>query len=381
MYCEWIQRTPEQLIKEYESARKKLNTLQSWKRDTKNSIVEFYNYLKSTKHYKINTARSTPLGILRFYHSHCEQLEEVTKEFDSIQLPENEFVFTQETLRKMHYYADTNEKALLSSAVSLGYSSIDFLELETEKIRNLVNQAKSEHLDIIGFIGKTREKTSIQPRSYLTPEAIESINEYLTLRDKDGKVHKYLWSNDYADTPITNQSLNARLKKMVSKANIDTYNKEVKFHAIRKFLYSNLQRLNRDIAKVITAKKVDTSIITYITDLDKECERVFREAYKGIALNGDVSGKHHKEQSQKVDDLTNALSQLENENKALRTRIEMLQKNQNVIAEVSTELMKEKMNIKKIHGVDTMPVAETKWSKLLSKLQKIKEDESKPTET
>ena len=326
-YCDWIRKTPEQLIEEYQTARKDVQTLQDWKRETKNKITEFYNYLK-TEGYQINTARSTPLGILRFYHSHCEQIEDATKEFDAVQIPENEFVFTQEHLRKMFYYADTEEKAILSLAVSLGYSSIDFLELECEKLKQLVTQAKTEHLDFIMFIGKTRQKTSVQPRSFLTPESIESVSEYLSLLSKKyGKLSKYLLANGEPDTHITNQGLNKKIQRLVSKANIETYGKQVKFHCVgRKFLYSQLQQINRDIAKVICAKKVDASIITYIPDLDAECNRVFRECYKKIALNGDLSGKTKQEQTKRVEELENALLSLSKDAQAQKTVNELLTK-------------------------------------------------------
>lgn len=328
MFCEWLGKTPKQIIAEYAKARKELDTLQNWRRDTKNQIDAFYNYLKTEKGYKINTARSTPLGILRFLHSHCEILEGATDDFDAPQLPENEFVFKQEHLRKMFYYADTEEKAILSCAVSLGYSSVDFLELETEKLKNLVTQAKTEHRDLIGFIGKTRQKTSVQPRSFLTSEAIESLSEYLKLLEtKYGKLPKYLLANGKPDTHITNQGLNKKIQRLVKKANIETYGKDVKFHCVgRKFLYTHLAHKDRTIAKVITAKKVDISNTTYETDLDAECERIFRETYKEIALNGDLSGKVKQEQAQKIDELEQALTQVETENSAMKTRIDNLQK-------------------------------------------------------
>ena len=62
----------------------------------------------------------------------------------------------------------------------------------------------------------------------------------------------------------------------------------------RKFLYSNLQAKNRDIAKVITAKKVSASNLTYIPNLNAECLRVFKETYRQISLNGDLQEKQNK---------------------------------------------------------------------------------------
>jgi len=66
--------------------------------------------------------------------------------------------------------------------------------------------------------------------------------------------------------------------------------------------------------------------IAYRTSPDSECERIFREFYKLIALNGDVSGKIKKEQAEAIEKLENALQQLESENMGLKTRIGQLQK-------------------------------------------------------
>ena len=105
-----------------------------------------------------------------------------------------------------------------------------------------MKEAKDKGLDFIQFIGKTRAKTSIQPRSQLTPEAIHSLSDYLPLLEKKyNGLPKYLWSNEKGNGHITNEGLNKKLKRILAKANIETYGKQVKFHEIRKFMYSLLQ--------------------------------------------------------------------------------------------------------------------------------------------
>jgi len=328
-YCEWANITPEELIKEYAEARESVNALQDWKRDTRSKIIEYYNWLKA-KDYKINYCRTLPLGALAFYSENCETIKDVTKEFDSVQIPTDEYIFTQEALRKVFYYADLEGQTMLSLAVALGYSSIDFLNLETEKLQNLVKEATDKGLEFIQFIGKSRAKTSVQPRSHLTPEAIHSLKDYLPFLEKkhDGKLPKFLWCNGKEDTHITNTGLNKKLKRLLRKANIETYGRQVKFHCLgRKFLYSRLQAKNRDIAKVITAKKVSASDLTYIPNLDAECLRVFKETYKEIALNGDITGKTKQKQEKRIQELEQAINQVEIENLTSKTRIDLLQKN------------------------------------------------------
>jgi len=341
-YCEWTKKTPEELINEYVVARKSVNALQDWKRDTRSKVIEFYNHLK-LQGYKINTARTLPLGILAFYSENCETIKDVTKEFDSVQIPTDEYVFTQEVLRKVYYYADLEGQTLLSLAVSLGYSSIDFLNLEAEKLQYLVKEATDKGLEFIQFVGKSRAKTSVQPRSHLTPEAIHSLKDYLPFLEKkhNGKLPKFVWCNGREDTHITNTGLNKKLKRLFRKANIETYGKKIKFHCLRKFLYSRLQAKNRDIAKVITAKKVSASDLTYIPNLDAECQRVFKETYKEIALNGDLTGKTKQKQEKRIQELEQAINHIETENSISKTRINLLQTNLNAEKEERKKEMKE----------------------------------------
>jgi len=229
-YCDWIGKAPQQLIDEYAEARKDVTAYNEWKRETRKRITEFYNWLRASG-YSVNTARSTPLGILRFYSDNCETVKGATKEFEAVQIPQNEYIFAQDDLRKVFYYADTEGKALISLAVALGYSAIDFLELESQKMKDLVTEAKDKHLDFIMFIGKSRAKTSVQPRSLLTLEATDSLSDYLEiLEKKHGKLPKYLWTSNGGDAHLTNQGLNKKLKTLLEKANINTYGKQVKFH-------------------------------------------------------------------------------------------------------------------------------------------------------
>jgi hypothetical protein len=281
-YCDWINKSPEQLKQAYVEAREKgVDAFNDWRRDTQNKIIAFYNCLKELK-YAINYCRSIPLGVLAFYTQNCERIPDVTKEFDPVQIPENEFVFDQTTLRKCYYYGSPFEKTWLSCAVAWGYASQDFLKVETQKIANLVEEAKDKHLDFIMFIGKTRQKTSVQPRSFLTPECISNLTDYLeSLKKKhNGALPEYLWNG------ATNDNLNDWLKALLKKAEIETYGKQVKFHLLRKFLFSTLTKMDERIASVITARKADPSKITYRTGLDSECERVYKESYKHFALNG-----------------------------------------------------------------------------------------------
>lgn len=325
-FCHWLKDSenakdiPKKLIEGYNKAEDK----KTWKREVTNRVLRYAHHLEE-QGYSLNTVRTNASAVLSFYSGTCETVEGVTEKLPAPQLATGEHRFTQAELRKMFYYADTEEKALLSLAVSLGYGSKDFLRLECELLKQQIDYAKANNLEFIGWVAKARTKTSIQPRSFLTPEAITSVDAYLQLLEKkfDG-LPKYIWCNSKLDKHITNQALNYKLRKLTEKANIKTRG-NVHFHLIRKFTYSRFRHVDPQIAKVLVAKKASASDLTY-TDIDKECERVFRESYKEISLNGDVTGETKRKQAEQIDKLRDAILSQEKQIVNLETRLETVTK-------------------------------------------------------
>ncbi len=311
---------PKRLILQYKHAKDK----DEWERETKKLVLKYVRFLEE-QGYSLNTIRTDAIGVMSFFGSNCRTLEGLTQDLPAPQLATGEHRFTQAELRKMFYYADTEGKALLSLAVSLGYGSKDFLMLQAEFLKQQVEYAKANNLEFVGWVGEARRKTSIQPHSFLTPEAITSIDNYIQLlEEKFGELPKYLWCNSKLDKHITNQALNYKLRKLVERANIQTRG-DIHFHLLRKFTYSRLRHSDPQIAKVIIGKKASASDLTY-TDIDKECERVFRESYKEISLDGDVTGETKRRQTEEIEKLQNAILSQEQQIQALQTRLEVLGK-------------------------------------------------------
>lgn len=327
-YCEWLGKSPSELLEEYHKA-KISNDLDAWQREQVNRVLGFYKSLTESvssftkKKFSLNYCRTLPLDALSFYRQNCRQLTEVTEEFAPVQLPTNEFRFTQDDLRKMFYFGDVEEKALVSLAVSYAQSSKDFLDVECEQLRNTISEAKDKGLQFAMWLS-TRSKTSIQIHSFLTPEAIESVDAYLQLlAKKHNGLPKFIWCNSHSDKHITNEGLNKKLKRLVEKANIKTYNKQVKFHCIRKFTFSRLRRIDSDIAKIIVGKKASSSDMTY-EEVTERCGKVFQLAYKDICLNGDASGKVKQKQAEQIKQLQQALIKQQQDIQSQKTIIETL---------------------------------------------------------
>ena len=330
-FCNWAKKSPQQLIDVYDKAKAK-NDLDAWERDATNEAIDFYNWIREQtnprtgKKYKINYCNTTASSILAFHHQNTRALEGVMDSFAPTQMPTDEYRFSQDDLRKMFYYGDTEEKALISLAISYGQGSKDFLNLECQKLRDVIGEAREKGLDFAKWIGEAREKTGIQPVSFLTPEAIESVNEYLTLLEKKhGKLPRYIWCNSKPNRHISNEGLNKKLRRLVSKANIKTANKRVIFHTIRKFTFSRLRRIDKDMAKIVCGKSVSVSDMTY-EEVEEQAEKVFRLAYKNISLNGDVTGKVKQRQAKKIEELENAVTTLSKEMRVYKTTSDTLTK-------------------------------------------------------
>ena len=330
-FCLWAKKTPEQLINEYDRA-KAINNLDDWERNTANQIIEFYQWLRKETNpnngrpYSSNYCNTVGSAVLAFYHQNCKTLEGVMDSFAPTQIPTDEYRFNQDDLRKMFHYGDTEEKALISLAVCYGQGSKDFLSISAQKLRDVIDGAKGKDLDFPKWIGKPREKTGIQPISFLTPEATETVNEYLILLEKKkGKLPKYIWCNSKPNKPISNEGLNKKLRRLVTKANIKTGNKKVRFHCIRKFTFSRLRRIDKDMAKIICAKSVSASDMTY-EEIEEQAERVFKSAYPNIALNGNLLGKTKQKQEERINKLDDAVFNISKELQNSKTVSEVLTK-------------------------------------------------------
>ena len=290
------------------------------------------------------------------------------------QLATGEHKFTQQDLRKMFYYGDTKEKVLISLAVSLGYGAQDFLALECKDMRALVERAKDTKEEFVSFIS-VRKKTGAQAHSFLTPEAVESLSTYLQLLEKQfGKLPKYLWCNSHVEGHITTDTLNNQLRALFNKANIKATG-TVRFHLIRKYTFSVLHSIHRDIAKLIVGKQVSASILTYIQDVDGECERVFREGYKRLCLNTDITGTIRKRQQEQIDRLEEAITKLAQDSQAYKTTAEVLTKKINEVEGTVSTLIN--LYTKTLEGLDR-PELIKKLIKSAKEIQQKQDNNSNP---
>jgi hypothetical protein len=283
-FCAWIQKSPEQLVEEYKQATDKEAWAKKW-----GSIVLQYYQARLSAGYSINSARADSVAPRSFFSSQCQEVKIQKGKIAKAQIATGEHSFTQDELKKAFYFGDVKSKAILSTAVSLGWSSIVFLSLERNFIEPYIKKAKEDELDFVQFI-YTRQKTDETAICHLMPECIESLDAYLKTIPQDAKFLWYSPSNH--NEPLTNKALNDQLKNMVQQASIMTTG-DIKFNEIRKFTFSTLQRfgMTESESRVCVGKTVSPDILTYLINLKNTLLEKFKKAYQGLSLTQKTNGQ------------------------------------------------------------------------------------------
>lgn len=276
-FCQWIQKTPEQMFKEYKDSTDK----EAWAKKYGSIVLQYYQARLSAG-YSINSARADTIAPRSFFASQCQEVKIQKGKIAKAQIATGEHSFTQDELKKMFYFGDVKSKAILATEVSLGWSSIDFLGLEVSFIKPFVEKAKAEKSEFIQFV-YTRQKTDETAICHLMPEAIESLDAYLRTVPSDAKFLWYSPSNH--NEAISNKSLNDQLKQMVKDAGILTTG-DIKFNLLRKFTFSTLQRfgMTESESRVCVGKTVSPDILTYLINLKDTLKDKYKRAYVGLTL-------------------------------------------------------------------------------------------------
>jgi len=285
-FCKWYGKTDNEIVQSYKDATDK----DEWSKEMGRQAVAFQNYLLK-KGYAVNTARANTSGIRAFCRSQCTPLRIRKKAIKKARRSVGEHVFTRVELSKMFYVANAFEKAVLSTAVSLGYGSQDFLELNRPYIKSIVEKAITENIQFPSF-EIVREKTGEYGYSHLTPEAIHSLKMWL---DTSNQNSKWVFHNHEASNHITNRGLNKLIQRLAKKANILLVGK-VRFHSMRKFLMGRCidSGFSEYEAKLTVMKGIPISDMTYLQTLKKSIDKKYPKLYEAIRLVGYANHRNNE---------------------------------------------------------------------------------------
>ena len=287
-FLDWSGTTDREIVAEWKATEDRDEFRKAWGK----VVVRYYQYcLEKTG--KINTARTHATAVRSFFASQCDRLKVKKGAIAKPRAAKGEHVFSQSDLQKMYKYAGVREKAILSTAVSLGWSASDFLDLEKEVLERQISRARSEGLEFIRF-DWDREKTGEPVLGILTPEAMDSLEEWFE------RIPDAAWAfpreAGNGERPISQDSLNDILRALVREANIITTG-SVRFHLLRKFLMSELSSagLNEWEVKIIVGKSIPVSDSTYLQKIKNDAfEKYTQLGYERIRLTGFTRRNHDR---------------------------------------------------------------------------------------
>jgi site-specific recombinase XerD len=312
---------------EFIEAYKRTEDRHEWAKRMGLKVIAFYND-RVSKGYATNTVRAEVSTVRAFCRDNCTTLLIPRRKIAKAKAAKGEHEFTREELSKMFYVADVRGKAILSTAISLGFSVKDFSQLKRDFVESLVNNALREKRDFMPF-DYERGKTGVQSRSHLTPEAINSLKAWFEYVDqyraeKGLPKSEWVWANGNSGH-LDPQTLNDIVKDLVTKANITTTG-NVRFHLLRKFLMNAIQDAGFDSweTKRVLGKEIPTSDSTYLQGLSRKVTEKFPKAYDFIRLTGFESNNHTRieDLEAKLQQMEIRQEQMEMENKALRRILE-----------------------------------------------------------
>jgi hypothetical protein len=321
-FLEFIGLTDAELIESYKRAKDRVE----WAKSIGQKAIAFYND-RVAKGYATNTVRAEVSTVRAFCRDNATTLLLPRRKIAKAKAAKNEHEFTQTEFQQIYHVADIFEKAVVSTAISLGYHVQDFSELKRDYIESLVNKAIEQKIDFIGF-NHERTKTGVTARSHLTPEARDSLRAWFDYIDKVRaekglEKSEWVWANGNGGHVI-DKTFNIMLKDLCKKAGITTTGK-VRFALFRKFLMGALSdaKLNAFLIKRAVGKEVPTTDATYLQHLDRQLDESFHEVYPYIRLNGTVQSRTRIEDLEtKIQQLEIKLESMAIENQTLRRVIE-----------------------------------------------------------
>jgi hypothetical protein len=308
LFLEFLGMTDTEFLEGYKRSKDRAE----WSKQIGLKVVAFYNK-RLIEGYATNTVRAEVSSVRAFCRDNATTLILPRRKIAKAKSAMGEHEFTREELSKMFYVADVRGKAILSTAVSLGFSIEDFSELNRDYIESLVNKAINEKIDFIGF-DYERGKTGVASRSHLTPESVNSLKAWFEYIDQKRAEHKpepqlkseWVWCNGDGGH-LDDQTINDIIKDLVKKANVCVAG-TIRFHLIRKFLMSSLHDAGFDSweTKRALGKEIPTSDDTYLKGLSRKVTEKFPKAYEYIRLTGFANHNHTR-----IEDLETKIQQIE----------------------------------------------------------------------
>jgi hypothetical protein len=249
-------------------------------------------YLVSLKEMKANSARNFVASVRAFFSSECTPIRLAKGKIPASEMAENEHRLSIEELREMYRVADTEGKARLSVALSLGWGVSDFLGLQKDFIQDAMERADKDGFATFDY---RRVKTRARIFGILTPDAVNDLKRHLR-QIPEGQAS--LWSFG------TKEGVGAWFKKLFKEAGLENGIQKLRFHLIRKFVFDTVSsKCGIYEAKLLVGKKIALADATYLHGLQDRLLKKYK-AHAWPLLRLDTGGEA------KTDEKVNQLSEM-----------------------------------------------------------------------
>jgi site-specific recombinase XerD len=301
-------------------------------------IEKFHSYIIEEGK-SINTARTATLGIrqlFRFYQMPVVMRSgsRVTKTVKTTK----SFPLRIDHVRAMFEVADLRERVILSVATDLASRISDFIKLRKSDLPDL-NQEPPISFEIM------TKKEDVIAHSFLSIETVELLKSYLIHLDqreqdrkerakREGRRHRenpYLFPSN-STRHISEERVNALLKILAEKAQINTNNKRLTFHCFRKmFLSASIDSgIGLTAGKKLVGKSIPQSDDTYLTNV--QLREKFIQLKKYLTIKQKVKPENHE----RIEELSKAVLKLQEDVNTYKTVAETVTKeNKNLAAHMA----------------------------------------------
>lgn len=215
-----------------------------------------------------NTIATMTTALSSFCQTHCKPLL-IRGKRQRIQMDSDSHTFTNGDLIHMFEVGNTEEKAILAIATSLGWEVSSILNLRSAYIRSLIEKAKADGEAFIYFQNQ-RQKTGALRLGILNPLAIEWLEKWLAN-----------WKGEALFSITTEEGINRMIQRLAAQSQIKTIGR-IHSHLIRKWVMSGLSRsgFNDFQIKYVMGKKIPASDFTYLKTLEQEVMERYPKAFE-----------------------------------------------------------------------------------------------------
>ena len=250
---------------------------------------------------KQNTVLSNTVAVRSFCGYLNKNLKFRKGQLGKVEADNDSHIFSNGDLKLLFDVGSTEEKAIISTATSLGWEISSFLDLDREHTKRVLDHAKQNNENFV-FFDDTRSKTGEARLAIFNPLAIEWLTRYLATR-KD---------NDTRLFPFTSDGIQKMLNRLAQQSDLKTTG-SLRFHNIRKWLMSRLSRagFNEFEIKYVLGKSIGVSDRTYLqtlkTDIEQKYPKFYNDYLNIAPMVNSETVKKYKELEQEVESLKESI--------------------------------------------------------------------------